>query len=393
MLDNGQGRQGRQGGRRLKVAVVGASMSTAPGHHQRFAVRAHLPALLALPGMFEVVATCTTTQATAQAAADHFGVPRAFDSVPRMLAELPDIDVVCVSVRPVAQHEVVMQALAAGKHVYCEHPFGVSLAQAREMATLARERRLCTVVGHEHHYEPAMLEMAARIRSGYIGEPLNFGITFFNSGMIAPQKNARPWLNQAEMGGPQAWRTGHSLERVIAALGDIEAVCADMKVISPHQHQPGREVITQTNNINLLLKTRSGAIGSMQVCLTAWFGTGWTFQVYGTRGMLMIREEGMERKSTVKGDPKAGHAVLYGACDQDSAPQPITPAAAHCTVQGLDPVSTTFPVAQTWHALGRAILGGEPCSPSFEDEVKIHRIWEAVARSAERRAWETLPQA
>ncbi len=379
--------------RKLKVAVVGASMSADPGHHQRFAVRAHLPALLALPDMFEVVATCTTTQATAQAAADHFGVPQAFDSVPRMLAALPDIDVICVSVRPVAQHEVVMQALAAGKHVYCEHPFGVSLAQAAEMAALAQARGLCTVVGHEHHYEPAMLEMAARVRAGYIGKPLNFGITFFNSGMIAPQKNARPWLNLAEMGGPQAWRTGHSLERVTAVLGDLDAVCADMKVISPHQHQPGREVITQTNNINLLLRTRSGAMGSLQVCLTAWFGTGWNFQVYGTHGMLMIREEGMDRRSTVKGDPKAGHAVLYGACDQDTAMQPITPADGHCAVQGLDSVSTTFPVAQTWHALGRAILEGVSCSPSFADELKIHRIWEAVERSAARNAWELVPQA
>jgi len=379
--------------RKLKVAVVGASMSAAPGHHQRFAVRAHLPALKALPDMFEVVATCTTTQATAQAAADHFGVPHAFDSVPRMLAALPDIDVICVSVRPVAQHEVVMQALAAGKHVYCEHPFGVSLAEASEMAALAQARGLCTVVGHEHHYEPAMLEMAARIRSGYIGKPLNFGITFFNSGMIAPQKNARPWLNQAEMGGPQAWRTGHSLERVTSVLGDIDAVCADMKVISPHQHQPGREVITQTNNINLLLRTRDGAIGSMQVCLTAWFGTGWNFQVYGTRGMLMIREEGMDRKSTVKGDPKAGHTALYGACDQDAAMQPIMPTSEHCAVQGLDPVSTTFTVAQTWHALGRSVLEGAPCNPSFGDELKIHRIWEAVARSAAMGTWEAVPSA
>lgn len=378
--------------RRLKVAVVGASMSDDPGHHQRFAVRAHLPALLALPDLFEVVATCTTTQATARAAADHFGVPHAFDSVPRMLAALPDIDVVCVSVRPVAQHEVVMQVLAAGKHVYCEHPFGVSLAQAEAMAALAQARGLRTVVGHEHHYEPAMLEMAGRIRSGYIGQPLNFGITFFNSGMIAPQKNARPWLNQAEMGGPQAWRTGHSLERVIAALGDIESVCADMKVISPHEHHPGREVISQTNNINLLLKTRGGAMGSLQVCLTAWFGTGWNFQVYGTHGMLMIRDEGMDRKSTVKGDPKAGHAVLYGACDQDTSMQAITPSAEHCAVQGLDPVSTTFPVAQTWHALARAILEGLPCGPSFEDEVKIHRIWEAAARSVAQGTWERLPQ-
>jgi predicted dehydrogenase len=76
-------------------------------------VRAHLPALKAMPDVYEVIAVCTTRMETANTAAKHFGVPHAFDSVERMLRELPEIDVVCVSVRPVFHHEVVMQALRA----------------------------------------------------------------------------------------------------------------------------------------------------------------------------------------------------------------------------------------------------------------------------------------
>jgi predicted dehydrogenase len=67
-----------------------------------------------------------------------FQVLHAFDNVERMLSELPEIDVVCVNVRPVAQHQVLMTALHAGKHVYCEQPLGATTAQAQEMFELAR---------------------------------------------------------------------------------------------------------------------------------------------------------------------------------------------------------------------------------------------------------------
>ena len=46
--------------RRLKVAVVGASISNSPDGRERFAVRAHIPALKALPDDYELVAACTT---------------------------------------------------------------------------------------------------------------------------------------------------------------------------------------------------------------------------------------------------------------------------------------------------------------------------------------------
>ena len=376
--------------RRLKVAVVGASMSTDRGGHQRFAVRAHLPALQALPHLYEVAAICTTRMETATVAAAHFSVPHAFDDVRRMLRELPGIDVVCVSVRPTGQHEVIMAALEAGKHVYCEHPMGISTAQAAEIAGLAVRKGLRTVVGHEHHYEPAMLELADLMRQGYVGEPIHFDVAFFNGGLIVPQP--REWLYQAEAGGHPAWRSGHSLERVTSALGDIRDVCADMSTYAPRGHADGAlSAMNQTNNLSFLLRTRDNVMGSLQLSLTAWRGPGASFQVYGSEGMLLLREEDMDSKSTVKGDPRAGHLKLYGSRMRDAGKTPtmqaIQPSEKHTYVAGLDTGSTTFPVAQMWHALAEAINSGQECSPSFRDELKLHCVWDATEQSQRERCW------
>ncbi|HEV7391052.1 MAG TPA: Gfo/Idh/MocA family oxidoreductase, partial [Burkholderiales bacterium] len=171
--------------RRLKVAVVGASISNSPDGRERFAIRAHIPAIKALPEQYELVAACTTRMESASATAERFAIPHAFDGVERMLRELPDLDVVCVCVRPNTHHSVVMPALRAGKHVYCEHPLGISTAQAQEAYELALEKGVHTAVGHQMHYQPAVLEMAQRVREGYIGRPLAFTISYITSSYIA----------------------------------------------------------------------------------------------------------------------------------------------------------------------------------------------------------------
>ena len=63
-------------GHRLNVAVVGASISDSPDGRERFAIRAHIPALKALPELYEVVAACTTRMESASATAQRFHLMR-----------------------------------------------------------------------------------------------------------------------------------------------------------------------------------------------------------------------------------------------------------------------------------------------------------------------------
>jgi predicted dehydrogenase len=392
--------------KQLKVAVVGASISNSPDGRERFAIRAHLPALKKLDELYEVVAVCTTRMETANETARHFEIPHAFDDVERMLRELPEIDVVCVSVRPAVQHKVVMAALRAGKHVYCEQPMGASTVEAREMCELAESKGLRTVVGHQYHYEPAVLQLADMVKSGYIGKPLSFNATYFVSAHIAPRPSHRTWLFQQEACGHPGFRSAHSMERIISVLGEVEEVCADMQVLVPERPNldggpPLRT--TQVNNINYLLRTSDGAMGTLQICLTAWFGTGWGFQVYGTEGMMMLKVEDAAdgTKDTVKGDPKHGILTLYGArVDMDkliadpTAPEllqrefkKIPPDDRHVYVAGFDRGRATFPVAQMWHAFATAINTGLECKPSFRDVLKMHRFMDATEKSMSDRRW------
>ena len=396
--------------RRLKVAVTGAGIKGSPDGREGWAVRAHVPALKALPDLYELAAVCTTRMETAEASARHFGVPHAFDGVERMLAELPGIDIVCVSARPVHHFRIAEAALRAGKHVYCEQPLGVSTREAEILTGLAREKNLRTVIGHQSHYEPATLQMAELVREGFIGKPIAFNHTYFVSNYIAPRPSHRQWLFQSDMGGHPAYRSGHSLDRVHSVLGkDVAEICADMAVKVPERaalDRAGTIKSDQVDNMNFMVRLGDGVMGTVQVSFTAWFGTGNHFEVYGSEGMLMLATADSPAWSKEKGegDPSRGELRLYGAradvkslIANPTAPErlqkqfkEIPIADRHVYVHDIERGRATFLVAQTWHAFARAINEGRECAPSFRDKLKIHRVWDAAEESLRTRAWKAV---
>ncbi|MGQ0552601.1 MAG: Gfo/Idh/MocA family oxidoreductase [Planctomycetota bacterium] len=73
------------------------------------------------------------------------------------LDELPEsVQAVSVAVTTSAHHAVVCPLLRRGMHVLVEKPMAVTLAEAREMAALAAERRLVLQVGHVERFNPAL---------------------------------------------------------------------------------------------------------------------------------------------------------------------------------------------------------------------------------------------
>jgi predicted dehydrogenase len=126
--------------KRFGVGIVGVE----PG--RSWATRGHIPALRALSDTFEIIGLANTTKASAEAATAATGLSRAFADVAELVAA-PEVDIVTVAVRVPPHLEIVKAAIGAGKHVYCEWPLGNGLAEAKEMAALARAKGVLGVVG------------------------------------------------------------------------------------------------------------------------------------------------------------------------------------------------------------------------------------------------------
>src|SRR5260370_20621069 len=161
-----EGEQNAMPGQRFGVGIVGVEPD------RSWAARSHIPALRALPEIFEIIGVANTTKASAEAAAAATGLPRAFADGAELVAA-PEVDIVTVAVQVPPHLEIVKAAIGAGKHVYCEWPLGNGLAEAKEMAGLAQAKGVLGVVGTQARVAPEIEYLRHLIADGFVGDVLS----------------------------------------------------------------------------------------------------------------------------------------------------------------------------------------------------------------------------
>ena len=98
--------------------------------------------------------------------------------------EASDVDAVVV-VTPAATHyALTKQALEAGKHVLCEKPLALEVAQAEEVCALAGERGLKLMVGHTFLFNSAVHKLKELVDTGRVGEIYYLMATRTHMGLV-----------------------------------------------------------------------------------------------------------------------------------------------------------------------------------------------------------------
>lgn len=145
---------------RTRIAVIGCGS---------WATEAHLPALVANPDA-ELVAVVDPSEDARRAAAERFGVERAYASHEELFADGPAPDGVIVAIPHAYHFAAARAALEAGAHVLVEKPMTIEPNDARELVRLARERGRELLVGYTFHYNRQAHELRELIRGGALGE-------------------------------------------------------------------------------------------------------------------------------------------------------------------------------------------------------------------------------
>ena len=146
---------------RIRVGIIGANPD------RGWARSTHVPVLQRLDA-YDLVAVATTRLESAKRAGAAFGVEHFF-SDPRQLVEDPTIDLVTVAVKVPDHYQLVMMALKAGKHVYCEWPLATSIQEAEEMTAEASAQGVQAVVGLQARGSPILRHARELHADGYIG--------------------------------------------------------------------------------------------------------------------------------------------------------------------------------------------------------------------------------
>ena len=142
------------------IAVIGCG---------RIAQGAHFPAFEHIEGL-RVKYACDLIEEKAQLMKDKYAfVENVITDYNIALAD-PEVEAVYVLTPNFAHYTVTMDALDAGKHVFCEKPIAINYALAKEMADKAEEKGLILNIGVCNRYHKSVEMLEQLNREGKFGE-------------------------------------------------------------------------------------------------------------------------------------------------------------------------------------------------------------------------------
>jgi predicted dehydrogenase len=136
-----------------------------------------------------------------------FHGPNAFEQ----LAASSDIDLIQISTPPFFHVQHLEAAVASGKHVYCEKPIGIDVAQARQALEIAKRVKATqsVEVGFQCRIAPPITAVAQRIQAGALGKIASVAANYnapaskekLREGASADELRLRNWLWDRALSG------------------------------------------------------------------------------------------------------------------------------------------------------------------------------------------------
>ncbi len=158
-----------------------------------FATAVMLPAIRKLPGI-RLVGIASASGLRAQHAADKFGFRYAASDPAQLLAD-PEINTIAILTRHDSHARFVVEALRAGRHVFCEKPLALNPQQLAEIEdSLLPTSDSLLLAGFNRRFAPLAQKLHAFIAAR--SEPL-YAHYRVNAGYLPPDH----WLHDPQQGG------------------------------------------------------------------------------------------------------------------------------------------------------------------------------------------------
>ncbi len=377
---------------RIRTAVIGTG----------FMGRVHLEALRRVENV-DVVEIAATSEGKARAAAEGFNVLNATGDWKDVIAD-PSIDALHIATPNAAHFPIARAALESGKHVLCEKPLAMAVAEARELTELAARKSLRNGLCHNLRYYPMVQQMRRMREAGAFGEILVVQGTYSQDWML--YQTDWNWRVDPAVGGDS---------RVMADIGShffdmaehvtglqVSEVMSDLAIFWPTRKQPKKggesfsgkpggagetvdtRVVTEDFGATLFRMGKArGAMTASQV--SAGRKNGLVLEIYGTRGGAIWRQERPEELWL--GHRDAPNQVLL---KDPSLLAPEAQGFADYPGGHAEGYPDTFKQLFRRFYASVADPAAAPDYPVFADGLRQLQILEAELKSATSRAWVSL---
>ena len=336
-----------------------------------------------------------------QAAAAEFGWEQT-ETDWRKAIRRKDIDIVDICTANDAHMEMAVEALKAGKHVFCEKPLAMNLKQATKMAQAAANAGVKNLVNFNYRVCPAVSLARQLLAEGRIGRIFHWRARYLQDWIIDPSFPL-VWRLDKDVAGSGAHGdlNAHIIDLALWLVGDISEVSATMETFvkrRPTQAQTtggltaaageGYGDVTVDDAVLALAHFSNGAIGTFEATrFAASHKNDLFFEINGDKGSVRFEFERMNELQYFNREDPA-HAQGYRTILATESIHPYMNAwwpPGH--ILGYEHSFT-----HNVYNLLNAIANNENCTPDFMEGAKVNAVLDAMSKSAVTRKWVNVPE-
>ena len=357
-----------------------------------FMGRCHAHGFGAAAGLFDLPATpvkavlADATDEIAEAGARALGFARATADWKSLVSDKA-VDIVAITAPNVLHEPMALEAIAAGKAVYCEKPLSTTAASALKMTEAAETAGVVTLVGFNFLRNPMIRLAREIIASGEIGEVTGFRGRHAENYMADPDA-PHSFRTDPEGGGALADIGSHIISMARHLLGPVAEVSADCRTLyATRPRKPGsseRSPVDVDDMTHALMRFESGVAGSIEA---NWAATGRTmdlsFEVTGSKGAVAFSQERMNELRVYEG---SGARAGYRRIEAGPAHPPY---GRFCPAPGHHLGFNDLKVIEVAELI-EAIAGDGRAMPDFREALEVQRTVEAMQASSRERNWISL---
>lgn len=345
-----------------------------------------------LPFSAEIAGVCTTSMQKSQNVCSQYGFSIATTNEDDLIGD-PTIDVIDVCTPNLYHFETLKKAIAAGKHIYCEKPLCISLAEAREVEALARESGKIHNIVFNNRYIPAIMRAKELVDEGHLGRILSFRIDYQHSSATVITKNAGWKQDRNVCGGGVLFDLGsHVIDLIYYLCGRFQSVCAATQIAFPvRAGRDGKPWNTNADEaVYMLARLENGAVGTIGASKIAVGSNSDIFlEIFGEKGSIKFSL--MEPSWLYFFDntvPEAPLGGMRGFTRIESAGRFPTPGGIFPPPKSA--IGWTQGHVHSMYSFLNSVYTGKQASPDFEDATHVQAVMEAAYASAESMTWETV---
>lgn len=266
----------------IKIGIIGCGKIAQVRHLPEYAEHSEAEVY----GLFDI------NMARAQELAAQYGA-KAYDSYEALLAD-PAIDAVSVCAANFAHAEITIAALNAGKHVLCEKPMAVTLAECEAMVEAAKKNGKFLMIGHNQRLAKAHSTAKQLIGEGLIGRIVTFRTTFGHGGpetwSVDPGKNVWFFDKSKAAMGAMADLGIHKTDLIHYLTGE-KVIRTTARVVTLDKRYANGELIGVDDNSVCIYELTGGIMGTMTASWTHYGAEDNSTVLYGTKGIMKIYDD------------------------------------------------------------------------------------------------------